>query len=44
MPKNLPQEKANKTRTKSEMNFIMSMTILLRETCSGPKYGLTENI
>ena len=40
----LPHEKAKRTSTNKVMNLRMSMTILLSDTCSGPKYGLTENI
>lgn len=40
----LPQEKAKTTRMQRRKNFIMSITIRPNEICSGPRYGLTENM
>lgn len=40
----LPQEKANNTKTYKKKNFIISITILDKETCSGPRCGFTEKM
>lgn len=40
----LPHEKAKSTSMYRKKNFMMSMTIRDKETCSGPRWGLTEKM
>jgi hypothetical protein len=39
-----PHEKAKTTSTKSKKNLAMSIAIRLKDTCSGPRYGLAEKM
>jgi len=41
---NSPHEKAKITSTKSKMNLNTSVAIRLKDTCNGPRYGLTEKM
>jgi hypothetical protein len=41
---NSPHEKAKSTSKNRKKNLTMSTTILLKDTCIGPRYGLTEKM